>query len=161
MKSPDPKGSKTLGGTDGSLWDKGRSLASLDCDEDKDSNELSGGVEGPLEVVEGDDHCVELGGKRLLNSVIVDQSKFSKSKFSKENEKSLSWDKAAKEVDKSGPAGIGSCNKELRSCSEPKSLELDVNVVLRPGFGGSRSWDEISELGTWTTGSCASVEWVS
>jgi hypothetical protein len=84
VEAPDPKGRKTLGGTDGSSWDKGRSLASLDCDEGKDSNELSGGVRGPLELVNGDDHCVESGGKRLLNSVIVvDQSE-----FSKENEKS-------------------------------------------------------------------------
>ena len=84
-KAPDPKGRKTLGGTDGSSWDKGCSLASL---EGKDSNELSGGVGGPLEIVDGDGHCAELGGKKLLNSVIVDQSK-----FSKENEKSPEWGK--------------------------------------------------------------------
>ena len=139
MKVPDPNDRKTLDGTDGSSWDKGRSIASLDCDEGKDSNELSGGVKGPLELVDGDDHCVGLGGKRLSNSVIVDQSRFSKSKSSKENEKSSSWGKAAKEVVRSGPAGFGSCNKELRSCSEPKSLKLDVNVASCPGFGNSRS----------------------
>jgi hypothetical protein len=145
VKAPDPKGRKTLGGTDESSWDKGCTLASLDCDEGKDSNELSGGVGGPIELDDGDDHCVESGGKRLLNSVIIDQSE-----FSKENEESTKWGKAAKEVDRSrGPAGIGNCNKELRSCSEPKSLEkLDVNVASCPGFGGSRSWDERSELGT-------------
>jgi hypothetical protein len=82
-KAPDPKGRKSLGGIDGSSWDKGCSLASLDCDEGKDSNELSGGVGGPLELVDGDGHSVESGGKKLLNSVIVDQSK-----FSKENEES-------------------------------------------------------------------------
>ena len=145
MKAPDPKGSKTLGRSDGSSWDKGCTLASPDCDKGNDSTELSGGVKGPLEVVDRD---VESGGNRLLNSVIVDQSKFSKSKFSKENEKSFSWGKATKEVDRSGPTGIGSCNKELRSCREPKSLEeLDANVASCSGFG-SRGWDERSELGT-------------
>ena len=134
MKVPDPKGRKTLGGTDGSSWDKGWSLVSLDCDEVKDSNELSGGVGGPLEL-DGDGHCVESGEKRLLNSVIVDQSK-----FSKVNEVSPEWGKAAKEVDRLGPAGIGNCNKELRSCSEPKSLEeLDVNVASCLRSEGSRS----------------------
>ena len=76
---------------------------------------------------------MESGGKRLLNSaiVVVGQSKL--------NEESSEWGKAAKEVDRSGPAGIGNCNKESRSCSEPKSLEeLDVNVALCPS-GGSRS----------------------
>ena len=139
MKAPDPKGSKTLGGIDGSSWDKGCTLALPDCDNGKDSNELSGGVRGPLELVDGDDHCLGSGGKRLSKSVIVDQSKFSKSKSSKENEKSSSWGKAAKEVVRLEPVGIGSCNKELRSCSEPKSLELDVNVASCPGFGNSRS----------------------
>ena len=133
MKVPDPKGRKTLGGADASSWNKGCSLASLDCDEGKDSNELSGGVGGPLEL-DRDDHCVESGGKRLLNSVIVDQSR-----FSKENEESFEWGKAAKEVDRSGPAGIGNCNKEPKSCSEPKSLELDVNIASCPGSEGSRS----------------------
>jgi hypothetical protein len=134
VKAPDPKGRKTLGGTDGSSWDKGCTPASLDCDKGKDSNELSGGVGGPLELVDGDGHCAESGGKRLLNSVMVDQSK-----FSKENEESSRRGKAAKEVDKSGPAGIGNCNKELKSCSKPKSLELDVNAVSCPRSGGSRS----------------------
>ena len=135
LKAPEPEGRKELGGTDGSSWDRGCSLASLDCDEGKDSNELSGGVGGPLELVDGDDHCVESGGKRLLNSVIVDQSK-----FSKENEESSEWDKAAKDVDRSGPVGVGNCNRELKSCSEPKSLEkLDVNVASRPRSGGSKS----------------------
>ena len=135
VKAPDPKGRKKLGETDGSSWDKGRSLASLDCDEGKDSNELSGGVGGPLELVDGDGHCVESGGKRLLNSVIIDQSE-----VSKENEESSKWGKAPKEVDRPGPAGIGNCNKELKSCSEPKLLEeLDVNVASCPGSGGSRS----------------------
>jgi hypothetical protein len=108
VKAPDPKGRKALGGTDGSSWDKGCSLASLYCDEGKDSNELSGGVGGPPELVDGDDHCVESCGKRSLNSVIVEQSK-----FSQENEKSSEWGKAAK-VDRS-PEGIGNCNKEPRS----------------------------------------------
>jgi len=136
VKVPGPKGRRTLGGSNGSSWDKGCSIASLDCDEGKDSNELSGGVGGPLELVDGDDHCVESGGKRLLNSVIVDQSK-----FSKENEESSEWGKASKEADRSGPTGMGNCNKELRSCSEPKSLEeeLDVNVALCPRSGSSRS----------------------
>jgi hypothetical protein len=83
VKESDPKVRKALGGTDGSSWDKGCSLTSLYCDGGKDSNELSGGVGGPLELVDGGDHCVESGGKRLLNSVIVDQSK-----LSKENEES-------------------------------------------------------------------------
>ena len=83
VNESDPKVRKVLDGNDGSSWDKGRSLASLYCDEGKDSNELSGGVGGPLELVNGEDHCVESSGKRLLNSVIVDQSK-----FSKENEES-------------------------------------------------------------------------
>ena len=135
VKVPDPKGRKTLGGTDASSWDKGCSLAPLDCNEGKDSNELSGGVGGPTELVDRDDHCVMSGGKRLLNSVIMDQSE-----FSKENEESSKRGKAAKDVDRSGPAGIGNCNKELRSCSEPKSLEeLDVNVASCPRSGGSRS----------------------
>jgi hypothetical protein len=78
---------------------------------------------------------VESGGKRLLDSVIVDRSK-----SSKENEESSEWGKAAEEVDRSGPAGIAHCNKELRSCSELKLLEeLDVNVASCPGFGGSGS----------------------
>ena len=139
MKAPDSKGTKTLGGTDGSSWDKCCTLALSDCDKGNDSNEVSGGVRGPLELVDGDDDCVGSGGKRLSKSVIVDQSKFSKSKSSKENEKPSSWGKAAKEVVRLGPAGIGSCNKELRSCSEPKSLKLDVNVASCPGFGNSRS----------------------
>jgi hypothetical protein len=135
VKAPDPKVRKTLGGTDESSWDKDCAPASQDCGGSNDSNEISGGVRGPLELVDGDDHCVESGGKRLLKSVIVDQSK-----FPKENEKSSEWGKAAKEVDRSGPAGIGNCNKELRSCSEPKSLEeLDVDVSSCPEFGGPRS----------------------
>ena len=135
MKVPDPKGRKTLGGTDESSWDKGCSLTSLDCDEGKDSNELSGDVGGPLELVDGDDHCVKSGEKRLLNSVIIDQSE-----LSKENEESSKWGKAAEKVDRSGSASIGNCNKELKSCSEPKSLEeLDVNVASCPRSGGSRS----------------------
>jgi len=135
VKVPDLKGRKTLDGSDGSGRDKSCSLASLDCDEGKDSNELSGGVGGPLELVDGDDHCVESGGEKLLNSVIADQSK-----FSNENEESSMWGKASKKADRSGPAGIGNCNKELRSCSEPKLLEeLDVNVALCPRSGGSRT----------------------
>ena len=65
---------------------------SLDCDAGKDSNELSGGVGGPLELVDGDDHCLESGGKRLLNSVIVGLNQ----EFSKEDKKSSEWDKARK-----------------------------------------------------------------
>jgi hypothetical protein len=86
VKAPDPKVRKALGGTDGSSWDKGRSLASLYCDEGKDSNELSGGVGGPLELVDGYDHCVESGGKRILlsNSIMVGVGQ----KVSKENEES-------------------------------------------------------------------------
>jgi hypothetical protein len=140
VKAPDPKGRKTLGGTDESSWDKDCTPASQDCGGSIDSNKISGGVRGPLEPVDGDDHCVESGGKRLLDSVKVDQSKVDQSRFSKGNEESSEWDKAAKEVDRSGPAGIGNCNKELKSCSEPKSLEeLDVNVASCPGSGGSRS----------------------
>ena len=113
-----------LGGTDGLSWDKVCSLAPLDCDEGKGSNGLSGGVKLSLELVDGDDHCVESGEKNLA---IVDQSK-----FSKEIEESSKGGKSA-EVDWSGPAGIGNCNKELRFCSEPKSLEeLDVNVASYP-----------------------------
>jgi hypothetical protein len=87
VKAPDPKVRKALGGTDGSSWDKGCSLASLYCDEGKDSNELSGGVGGPLELVDGYDHCVESGGKSVLlsNSIIVGVGQ---SNVSKENEES-------------------------------------------------------------------------
>ena len=86
VKAPDPKVRKALGGTDGSSWDKGCSLASLYCNEGKDSNELSGGVGGPLELVDGYDHCVESGGKRILlsNSIIVGVGQ----KVSKEDEES-------------------------------------------------------------------------
>ena len=82
VKASDPKVRKALSGT---IWDKGCSLASLYCDEGKDSYELSGGIGGPLELVDGNDHdhCVESGGKRLSNSVIVGVGK---SKVSKENE---------------------------------------------------------------------------
>lgn len=137
VKAPDPKVKEALGGTDGSSWDRGCSLASLYCDEGKDSNELSGGVGGPLENDGGDGHCVESDGKRLSNSVrvVVGQSK-----FSKVNGESYEYGKAAKEVDRSGPAGIGNCNKEPKSCSKPKSLEdLDVNVASCPRSGGTRS----------------------
>lgn len=136
VKVPDPKGRKTLGGTDGSSWDKGCSLAPLDCDKIKNSDELLGGVGGPIELVDGDGHCVESesGRMSLLNSAII------QSEFSKENEELSKWGKAVEEVDRSGPAGIVNCNKELRSCSEPKSLErLDVNVASCPRSGGSRS----------------------
>ena len=91
-------------------------------------------MRGSLELVNGDDDCVEPGGKRLINSVIVDQSRSS--------EESPEWGNAGKEVCRSGgrPAGIGNCNKELRSSNEPKSLdELDVNFASCPGSGGSRS----------------------
>ena len=135
MKVPDPEGRTPLGGTDESSWDKGCSLAPLECNEGKDSNELSGGVGGPIELVDGDVHSVESGRKRLLNSVIIDQSE-----VFKENEESSKWGKAVKEVDRSGPAGIENCNKELRSCSESKSLErLDENVASCPRSGVSRS----------------------
>ena len=142
VKAPDPKGRQALGGTDGSNWDKGSSLASQVCDEGNNSNELSGGVGGSLELDNGDDDCVESGGTGLMN-VIVDQSKFCQI-----SEESSEW--IGGEADKSGgSAGIGNCNKELRSCSEPKLLdELDGVVASCPGSGGSRSCDERSELGT-------------
>ncbi len=125
-----------LGGTDGSSWDKGRSLASQDCDEGNDSNEISGGVGGSFELVKGDDDCVESGEMRLMRSVMVDQSM-----SCKESEESPEWDKVESEVDESGgPRGIGNCIKELRSCSEPKSLdELDVVVAPCSTSGVSRS----------------------
>ena len=132
VKAPDPKGRKTLGGTDESSSDKSCSLVSQDCNRGNDSYEFSGGV-GSLELINGDDNCVEPGGKRLINSVIVDQS-------CKRSEESPEWGNAEKEVDRSGgrPAGIGNCNKELRSSSEPKSLaKLDVIFASCPGSGGS------------------------
>jgi hypothetical protein len=132
---PDPKGRKALGGTDGSNWDKGCSLASQVCDEGNDSNELSGGVGGSLELDNEDDDCVESGGRGLMN-VTVDQSKSCQI-----SEESFEWIEGAIEADKSGgSAGIGNCNKELRSPSEPKLLdELDGVVASCPGSGGSRS----------------------
>lgn len=70
---------------------------------------------GSLELVDEVDDCAEPGGKRLINSVIVDQSK-----SCKRREESIEWGEAAKEVDRSaGPAGIGNCNKELRFSNEP------------------------------------------
>ena len=129
VKAPDPKGRKTLGGTDGSSSDKSCSLVSQDCNRGNDSYEFSGGVGSP-ELINDDDDCVEPGGKR-----IVDQS-------CKRSEESPEWGNAEKEVDRSGgrPAGIGNWNKELRSSNEPKSLdELDVIFASCPGSGGSRS----------------------
>jgi hypothetical protein len=120
VKAPDPKGRKTLGGTDGSSSDKSCSLASQDCNRGNDSYEFSEGVEGSLELVNGDDDCVEPGGKRLINSVIVDQSK-----SCKRSEESPEWDNDEKEVERSWgrPVDIGNCNKELRSSNEPKSQD--------------------------------------
>ena len=89
-----------------------------------------------LEFINGVDDCVEPGGKRLINSM-VDQSK-----SGKRSEESTEWVEAAKEVDKTGggAAGIGNCNKELRSSNEPKLPdELDMVFVSCPGSGGSRS----------------------
>jgi hypothetical protein len=137
VKAPGPKGRKTLGGTDESSSDRSCSLASQDCDRGNDSNKFSEGVGGSLEPVNGDDDCVEPGGKRLINSVIVDQSK-----SCKRNEESPEWGNAEKEVDGSGgrPTGIGNCNKELRSSNEPKSLDkLEVIFASCPGSGGFRS----------------------
>jgi hypothetical protein len=45
-------------------------------------------VRGSLELVDGDDDCVEPDGKRLINSVIVD-----KSKSWKRSEESPEWGK--------------------------------------------------------------------
>ncbi len=131
VKAPDPKGRKALG----SSWDKGCSLASQVCDEGNDSSELSGGVGGSLKLDNEDDDCVESGGRGLMN-VIVDQSK-----SCQVSEESSEWIEGAIETDKSGgSAGIGNCNKELRSPSEFKSLdELDVVVASCPSPGGSRS----------------------
>ena len=137
VKAPDPKGRKTLGGTDESSSDKSCSPASQDCDRGNDSNEFSGGVRGSPEAVDVDDDCVVPGGSRLINSVIVGQSK-----SCKRSEESPKSGEAAKEVDGSGrrPAGIGNCNKELRSSNEPRSLDrLDVIFVSCPRSGGSRS----------------------
>lgn len=135
MKAPDPKGRKTLGGIDESGPDKSCSPASQDCDRCNDSYEFSEGAGKSLELVNEDDDCVESGGKRLINPVIVDQSK-----SRKRSEESPECGNAEKEVDRSGgrPIGIGNCNKELRSSNEPKSLdELDVIFASRPGSGGS------------------------
>ena len=137
MNAPDPKGRKALGGTDESIPDKSCSLESQDCNRGNDSYEFSDGVGGSLEFVNGDDDCVEPGGNRLINSVIVDQSR-----SCKRSEESPEWGNAEKEVDGSRgrPAGIGNCNKELRSSNEPKSLDkLDVIFASCPGSGGSRS----------------------
>ena len=137
VKEPDPKGRKTLGGTDVSSPDKGRSLTSQDCDRGNDSYEFSEGVGGSLELVNGDDGCVQPGGERLINSVIVDQSK-----SCKRSEESPVCGNAGKEVDMSGgrPSGIGNCNKELRSSNEPKSLDkLEVIFASCPGSVGPRS----------------------
>ena len=99
---------------------------------------------GSLELVNGVDDCVDPGGKRLINSAIAESN-------SCRGEESAEWGKAAKEVDKSGggPAGIGNCNKELRSSNKPRSLdELDMIFASCPRSGGSRSRDARSELGT-------------
>jgi len=139
VKAPD-QGRKALG----SSWDKGCSIASHVCDEGNDSSELSGGVGGSLKLDNEDDDCVESGGRGLMN-VIVD-----KSKSCQGSEETSDGIEGTTEADKSGrSAGIGNCNKELKSCSEPKSLdELDVVVVSCPSPGGSRSRDGRSELGT-------------
>ena len=111
MKASDLKDRKTLGGTDESSSGKSCSPASQDCDRGNDSYEFSGGVGRSLELVDGDDNCVEPDGKkRLIDSVIVDQSRSWKS-----SEESPEWGNAEKEVDRSGgrPAGIGNCNEEL------------------------------------------------
>ena len=73
VKSPDPIGRKALGGTNGSSSNKSCSLESQGCDRDNDRSESSGGVGGLPELANGDDDCIEPGGK-LMNSVIVDQS---------------------------------------------------------------------------------------
>jgi hypothetical protein len=62
VKLPDPKGRKTLGGTDESSPDKSCSLALQDCDRDNDSYEFSEGAGKSLEVVNRDDDCFEPGG---------------------------------------------------------------------------------------------------
>ena len=66
MEAPDPKGRKVLGGTDESSSNRGGG---------NDRCESSGGVGGSLEFVNGDADCVGPCGKRLMNSVIVDQSR--------------------------------------------------------------------------------------
>ena len=75
VKAPGPKGRKTLGGTDGSSSDKSCSLASRDCDRGKDSYEFPEGAGESLELVNGDVDCVEPGGEKLINSLMVDQSR--------------------------------------------------------------------------------------
>lgn len=143
---PESKGRKALGGTDESSSNKGCSLPLQGCDGGSDRDEFSGGVGGLLEFVNGDDDCVEPGGKRLINSVIVD-----KSKSCNGSEGSAEWGEAAKEVDRSGggPADIGNWNKELRSSNEPESLdEREVIFASYPRSGGSRSCEARSELGT-------------
>ena len=98
VKAPGPQGRKTLGGTDESSPDRSCSLALKDCDRGDNSYEFSGGVGGSFElVVEEDNDCVEPGGKRLIDSVIVDQSK-----SCKRSDESSEWREAAKEVDRSG-----------------------------------------------------------
>ena len=97
-------------------------------------------------LINRDDDCVESGGKRLINSGIVD-----KSKSCKRSEGSAEWGEAAREVDRSGgrPVCIGNCNKELRSSNEPKSLDkLDIIFASCPRSGGSRSSDARSDPGT-------------
>ena len=75
MKSPDPIGRKALGGIDESSSNKSCSLELQGCDRGNDKCESSGGVGGPLELVNGDDECIEPGGRRLMSSVIVDKSR--------------------------------------------------------------------------------------
>ena len=80
---------------------------------------------------------MESGGKKFIDSVIVDQSM-----SCRRSEESVEWGEGVKEVDRSGggPAGIGNCNEELRSSNEPKSLgELDMIFASCPRSGGSRS----------------------
>ena len=94
VKAPDRK---TLGGTDESNSDRSCSLALKDCDRGDDSYELLWGVGGSLKlVVEEDDGCVEPGGKKLISSVIVDQSE-----SCKRSDESPEWREAAKEMDRS------------------------------------------------------------
>lgn len=75
MKAPDSDDRKTLGGTDRSSADNGCCLLVSQDGGDNDPCEFPGGVGRALVLVNGDDDCMEPGGNRLINSVIVDQSR--------------------------------------------------------------------------------------
>ena len=89
-----------------------------------------------LELVSGDDDCVEPCGQELKKSEMLDQSN-----PCKRSEGLAEWDDA-EEVDSSGggPTAIGNCNREVRSSNEHNSVdERDVIFGSYPRSGGSRS----------------------